>query len=142
MSRKTLSSGTLGLKFMQNARAKQLAHVEAEQAHVRDDAEWEVSKEIREGWGLDSCNSNAWSVPSLEIRTRGTLTVYSDVIGHLSSTKPHICHSYLTGTLRKIAIYQKDVEHSIRKAWRWSKRWSKRCNVYDSPAQILRHLTH
>lgn len=60
MSGKTLSSGTLSLKFMQNAhRAKQLAHVEAEQAQVKDEAEWEVSKEVREGWGLDSSSNNA-----------------------------------------------------------------------------------
>jgi len=52
MSEKTLSTGTLSLRFMQNAyRAKQLAQVEAEQAQVKDEAEWEVSKEVREAWG-------------------------------------------------------------------------------------------
>ncbi|KAF8550651.1 hypothetical protein OG21DRAFT_1513734 [Imleria badia] len=53
MVEKTLSSGTLNLRFMQNAqRAQQLPRVEHEQAHVKDDAEWEVSPEIREAWGL------------------------------------------------------------------------------------------
>lgn len=52
---KTLSKGTLGLRFMQNAqRAKQQAAVDFERAKVKDDAEWEVSKEIREAWGLAS----------------------------------------------------------------------------------------
>lgn len=48
---KTLSNGTLALKFMQNAqRAKQKAQVELEQAKVKDEAEWEVAKEVRLGW--------------------------------------------------------------------------------------------
>ncbi|KAJ4488535.1 hypothetical protein J3R30DRAFT_3280620 [Lentinula aciculospora] len=53
MSGKQLSSGTLSLKFMQNAqRAKQLKEVELEKAHVEDDGQWEIAKEIRESWGL------------------------------------------------------------------------------------------
>lgn len=49
---KGLSTGTLSLKFMQNAhRAKQLAQIELEQAEVKDEAEWEVSKAVREAWG-------------------------------------------------------------------------------------------
>lgn len=58
MAGKTLSNGTLALRFMQNAaRAKQLAAAELEQAQVRDEAEWEVSKEVRDAWGLDSARS-------------------------------------------------------------------------------------
>lgn len=53
MSEKNLSTSTLSLRFMQNAyRAKQLAQVEAEQARVKDEAEWEVSKEVKEAWGI------------------------------------------------------------------------------------------
>ena len=38
---------------MQNAhRAKQQAQVEAEQAKVKDEAEWEVSQELKDAWGL------------------------------------------------------------------------------------------
>ncbi|KAF9228145.1 hypothetical protein BS17DRAFT_692576 [Gyrodon lividus] len=55
MVEKTLSSGTLNLKFMQNARrTQQLPRVESEQAYVKDDAEWEVSAETREAWGLSA----------------------------------------------------------------------------------------
>ncbi|KAH7924197.1 hypothetical protein BV22DRAFT_1013858 [Leucogyrophana mollusca] len=55
MVEKTLSTGTMNLRFMQNARrAQQLAQVEVEKAHVKDDAEWEVAKDIREAWGLGS----------------------------------------------------------------------------------------
>ncbi|KAH7911135.1 hypothetical protein BJ138DRAFT_24282 [Hygrophoropsis aurantiaca] len=55
MVEKTLSTGTMNLRFMQNARRnQQLAQVEVEKAHVKDDAEWEVAKEIREAWGLGS----------------------------------------------------------------------------------------
>ncbi|KAG2151092.1 uncharacterized protein EDB93DRAFT_320583 [Suillus bovinus] len=54
-TQKTLSTGTLNLRFMQNARrAQQLpgADVELEKAHVKDDAEWEVAPDIRKAWGL------------------------------------------------------------------------------------------
>ncbi|OCH92554.1 hypothetical protein OBBRIDRAFT_428845 [Obba rivulosa] len=55
MAGKTLSNGTLSLRFMQNAhRAKQQAQVEAEQRKIKDEAEWEVSKEIKEAWGIGS----------------------------------------------------------------------------------------
>ncbi|KAG2117727.1 hypothetical protein DEU56DRAFT_747981 [Suillus clintonianus] len=53
MVEKTLSTGTLNLRFMQNARrAQQLSSVELEKAHVKDDAEWEVAPDIRKAWGL------------------------------------------------------------------------------------------
>lgn len=54
-SQKTLSTGTLNLRFMQNARrAQQLSEVDVEldKAHVKDEAEWEVAPEIRKAWGL------------------------------------------------------------------------------------------
>jgi hypothetical protein len=58
MSGKTLSTGTLSLRFMQNAhRAKQLAEVEAEQAKVTDEAEWEVAKEVKDAWKIGSGSS-------------------------------------------------------------------------------------
>jgi hypothetical protein len=54
MSGKSISNGTLSLRFMQNAaRAKQLAHAELEQAKVNDDAEWEVPAVIRAAWGAN-----------------------------------------------------------------------------------------
>ena len=50
---KSLSNSTLSLRFMQNAqRARQQAAADAERAKVKDEAEWEVSREIREVWGL------------------------------------------------------------------------------------------
>lgn len=55
MSGKTLSNGTLSLRFMQNAqRAKLQAQVAAEQAKIKDEAEWEVSEEVKEAWGIGS----------------------------------------------------------------------------------------
>ncbi|KAL6302606.1 hypothetical protein BKA93DRAFT_751133 [Sparassis latifolia] len=56
---KTLSNATLSLRFMQNAqRAKMQAQVEAEQAKIRDEAEWEVSKEVKEAWGISSISGS------------------------------------------------------------------------------------
>ena len=60
MSGKTLSNGTLSLRFMQNAqRAKLQAQVEAEQAKIKDDAEWSVSQDIREAWGIGGSSSTS-----------------------------------------------------------------------------------
>ncbi|GBE86955.1 hypothetical protein SCP_1001990 [Sparassis crispa] len=60
---KTLSNATLSLRFMQNAqRAKMQAQVEAEQAKIRDEAEWEVSKEVKEAWGISSISGSDRSV--------------------------------------------------------------------------------
>ncbi|KAF5376749.1 hypothetical protein D9615_007896 [Tricholomella constricta] len=59
MAAKTISSGTLGLRFMQNAqRAKQLKEVEAERAPVKDDGQWEVEQKIRDAWGPASSSSS------------------------------------------------------------------------------------
>lgn len=61
MAGKTLSNGTLSLRFMQNAqRAKLQAQVEAEQAKVKDDAEWSVSQEVRDAWGLGESSSKQY----------------------------------------------------------------------------------
>lgn len=60
MSGKSISNGTLSLRFMQNAahrKAKQLGEVEAEQAKVKDDGQWEVTKEVREAWGIGTSGS-------------------------------------------------------------------------------------
>ncbi|GLB44485.1 putative M-phase phosphoprotein 6 [Lyophyllum shimeji] len=52
MAARTISTSTLGLRFMQNAqRAKQLKEVEVESAPVKDDAEWEVDQKVRDAWG-------------------------------------------------------------------------------------------
>ncbi|RPD77210.1 hypothetical protein L226DRAFT_459187 [Lentinus tigrinus ALCF2SS1-7] len=60
MSGKTLSNGTLSLRFMQNAqRAKLQAQVEAEQAKIKDDAEWSVPQDVRDAWGIGQSSSNS-----------------------------------------------------------------------------------
>ena len=55
MSAKTISKGTLGLRFMQMAaRSKHAAITEAdaEKAAVKDDGYWQVEKEVRDAWGM------------------------------------------------------------------------------------------
>lgn len=52
MSGKKLSTSTMGLRFMQNAQKKILVKEEQlVKAKIKDDAEWEVSREVRESWG-------------------------------------------------------------------------------------------
>ncbi|KAJ3575595.1 hypothetical protein NP233_g980 [Leucocoprinus birnbaumii] len=50
---KTLSNGTLSLRFMQNAlRRQQLQEVELERAEVKDEGKWEVGQDVKEAWGI------------------------------------------------------------------------------------------
>ncbi|GJE88977.1 hypothetical protein PsYK624_050650 [Phanerochaete sordida] len=59
---KTASKGLMGLRFMQNAqRAKQQAQADFEQAKIKDEAEWEVSQEIKDAWGIGSSSSASTS---------------------------------------------------------------------------------
>lgn len=52
MSGKTLSTGTLSLRFMQNAnRAKHLKEFELDRAEVVDAGKWEIGQDIRDTWG-------------------------------------------------------------------------------------------
>ncbi|EJD04882.1 uncharacterized protein FOMMEDRAFT_18605, partial [Fomitiporia mediterranea MF3/22] len=98
-SGKTLSNGTLGLRFMQNAlRAKQQAAVDLERAKVKDEAEWEVSKEVREALGLGSNSSGQTKqtiaqetsyLPFLfpSFQTSGTPSNAEDAAEHFTSAK-------------------------------------------------------
>ncbi|KAH9852973.1 hypothetical protein C2E23DRAFT_859599 [Lenzites betulinus] len=62
MAGKTLSNGTMALRFMQNAqRAKLQAQVELEQAKIKDDAEWSVSQDVRDAWGIGQNSSSTSS---------------------------------------------------------------------------------
>ena len=48
---KTLSNGTLSLRFMQNAqRIKDNPEVKPDQATLADDAEWHVPQSVRDAW--------------------------------------------------------------------------------------------
>lgn len=62
MTSKTLSTGTLSLKFMQNAhRRKQLEEVELDRAEVKDDGKWEVSQAVKDAWGLANNTSSQYA---------------------------------------------------------------------------------
>lgn len=60
---KTLSNGTLSLRFMQNVqRAKGNSDVEPDQATLTDDAEWYLPQNVRDAWtsvGVAAMNSNS-----------------------------------------------------------------------------------
>ncbi|KAJ2921916.1 hypothetical protein H1R20_g15176, partial [Candolleomyces eurysporus] len=54
-SGKTLSTGTMNLRFMQNAlRAQQIQAAELPKAEIKDDGQWEVPQAVRDAWGLTS----------------------------------------------------------------------------------------
>ncbi|KAL0580429.1 hypothetical protein V5O48_001582 [Marasmius crinis-equi] len=54
MASKQLSTGTLSLRFMQNARNRQSKETQLEKAHVEDDGQWEVANEVRDSWGVNA----------------------------------------------------------------------------------------
>jgi hypothetical protein len=51
----TISKGTLNLRFMQNAhRAEQQLDTNSSEPAIKDESHWEVSKEVKEMWGMTS----------------------------------------------------------------------------------------
>lgn len=53
----TISKGTLNLRFMQSAqRAKQELEIKSEDVElvIKDESHWEVSREVKEMWGITS----------------------------------------------------------------------------------------
>ncbi|KAI0830286.1 hypothetical protein BC628DRAFT_1416584 [Trametes gibbosa] len=63
MAGKSLSNGTMSLRFMQNAqRAKLQAQVELQQAKIKDDAEWSVSQDVRDAWGVRQSSGSSDNV--------------------------------------------------------------------------------
>lgn len=61
---KPLSNSLLSMRFMQNAqRAKQQAQVEAEQAKIKDEAEWSVPQAWRDAWGIGSNSTPSCVIP-------------------------------------------------------------------------------
>ena len=64
----TISKGTLNLRFMQNARrAEQKLEVESVETIVtNDDSYWEVSREVKDMWGITSDPSSRYGVPPIE----------------------------------------------------------------------------
>ena len=57
---KTLSNGTLSLRFMQTAqRAKDNSEVKPNQAALVDSAEWHVPQNVRDAWTSPGANSKS-----------------------------------------------------------------------------------
>ena len=52
----TISKGTLNLRFMQNAQntEKDLVNESMEPLTIQDESRWEVTKEVRDAWGMGS----------------------------------------------------------------------------------------
>jgi len=49
---KSLSNGTLSLRFMQNALLRQnLQEIELKRAEIKDEGKWEVAQDIKDAWG-------------------------------------------------------------------------------------------
>lgn len=93
---KTLSNSVMGLRFMQNAqRAKQQAEVELEQAKIKDEAEWEVSQEVKDAWGIGSSSSASRCVYTVVVCFFGVDCgwVSSSAVVHESSYIPFIFSS-------------------------------------------------
>ena len=74
----TISKGTLNLRFMQNARiAEQKHEVESVETIVtNDDSYWEVSREVKDMWGITSKPSSRYCVPPIESKFHLFLDVH------------------------------------------------------------------
>ncbi|KAI0651149.1 hypothetical protein C8Q79DRAFT_996697 [Trametes meyenii] len=95
MAGKTLSNGTMSLRFMQNAqRAKLQAQVELEQAKIKDDAEWSVSQEVRDAWGIgEAASSRYGKISSWETGNRTFVCDSGSEVVHEASYVPFIFQS-------------------------------------------------
>jgi len=90
---KSLSNGTLSLRFMQNAlRRQNLPEVELERAEIKDEAKWEVGQDIKDAWGTGSKQSRCVCVFT-ELGTFVFQWTYSDSVAHESSYLPFIFSS-------------------------------------------------
>lgn len=55
---KSLSTTTLSLRFMQNAQRKnQIKETQLEKAAIKDEGEWEISKDVRDSWASSSAST-------------------------------------------------------------------------------------
>ena len=96
MSSKSISTGTLSLRFMQNAhRAKQLKEVELDRAEVKDDGMWEVSKAVRDAWALPRDSD---STLVLIFQYRVNLIFFADLRTSMNRHTYHSCFH------RKVAL--------------------------------------
>ncbi|CDO68753.1 hypothetical protein BN946_scf184989.g19 [Trametes cinnabarina] len=90
MAGKTLSNGTMSLRFMQNAqRAKLQAQVELEQAKIKDDAEWSVSQEVRDAWGIGRSGQSASSSNDVVHEASYVPFIFQSDVGKTSSAEPY-----------------------------------------------------
>jgi hypothetical protein len=71
----TISKGTLNLRFMQNAhRAEPELEINSADAEpvIKDESHWEVSREVKEMWGITSGPSSSSSryaaTPGLKLK--------------------------------------------------------------------------
>jgi hypothetical protein len=58
----TISRGTLNLRFMQNAQhAEQEPENKSIESVVNDESHWEVTKQVRDAWGINSGPSSRYA---------------------------------------------------------------------------------
>ena len=73
----TISKGTLNLRFMQKAqRAEPELEANSSEPAIKDESHWEVSREVKEMWGMTSepSSSRYAAVPAIEIHYYFPLT--------------------------------------------------------------------
>lgn len=98
---KPLSNTLLSLRFMQNAnRAKQQAEVEAEQAKVKDEAEWSVPQSWRDAWGIGSSSASSYVTQYRDNDVFLILTASYDILFYLIQVQ--YCHT--RGVLHTFSI--------------------------------------
>ena len=57
----SISKGTLNLRFMQNVHVEQELDINTAEPVIKDESHWEVSKEVKEMWGITSEPSSSSS---------------------------------------------------------------------------------
>ncbi len=92
MSNKTLSTGTLNLRFMQNAlRRQHLQGVELERAEVQNEGKWEVGRDVKEAWGIEQGARTKCVLSTSRSRRLSERFHYTEI---LLLMRHRTCHSF------------------------------------------------
>jgi len=102
---KTLSNGTLSLRFMQNAqRAKNNSEVKPDKAALVDDAEWHVPQNARDAWKKDPKIkvTGCWSGYTI-------LCGFGGSFGSSSSSSDHMYEHIVNERISRMGAYRQHV---------------------------------
>jgi hypothetical protein len=104
-SGKTLSTGTMNLKFMQNAlRAQQIKAADLPKAEVKDDGQWEVPQAVRDAWGLTGDSKSRYGTSFILRNPLYADQQYKEILMSMKNRTFHSYPKWMTPILAHLAL--------------------------------------